>query len=121
LTVSRSKSDLSHILSCVCVFFFFLLTGFEAAQLFLKARQVPDSWKVDLSEILESSSSDEDDGDGDGEGKGSEEEEQKKPEPDEVRLQYFFISNSLHFAPEIGFGFKSHLPNFEKMLLVANS
>ncbi|KAG1973199.1 AT-rich interactive domain-containing protein 4A [Pimephales promelas] len=60
-----------------------LKKGFEAAQLFLKARQVPDSWKVDLSEILESSSSDEDDGDGDGEGKGSEEEEQKKPEPDE--------------------------------------
>ncbi|KAK7152684.1 hypothetical protein R3I93_010794 [Phoxinus phoxinus] len=60
-----------------------LKKGFEAAQLFLQARQVPDSWKVDLSEILESSSSDEDDGDRDGEGKEGEEEEQKKPEPEE--------------------------------------
>ncbi|XP_067224160.1 AT-rich interactive domain-containing protein 4A [Chanodichthys erythropterus] len=60
-----------------------LKKGFEAAQLFLKARQVPGTWKVDLSEILESSSSDEDDVDEDGEGKEGEEEEEKEPEPEE--------------------------------------
>ncbi|XP_052001402.1 AT-rich interactive domain-containing protein 4A-like isoform X2 [Xyrauchen texanus] len=57
--------------------------GFEAAQLFLKDKRVPGSWKVDLSEILESSSSDEDDN---GEGKEreeEEEEEEKGPEPEE--------------------------------------
>ncbi|XP_052009304.1 AT-rich interactive domain-containing protein 4A-like [Xyrauchen texanus] len=56
--------------------------GVEAAQHFLKDKKVPDSWKVDLSEILESSSSDEDDEDEDVEGKESEEEE-KEPEPEE--------------------------------------
>uniref|UniRef100_A0A9J8CW21 AT-rich interactive domain 4A n=1 Tax=Cyprinus carpio carpio TaxID=630221 RepID=A0A9J8CW21_CYPCA len=49
---------------------------------FLQARQVPDNWKVDLSEILESSSSDEEDNDEDGEGKEGEEAE-KEPEPEE--------------------------------------
>uniref|UniRef100_A0A8C1GRQ0 AT rich interactive domain 4A (RBP1-like) n=1 Tax=Cyprinus carpio TaxID=7962 RepID=A0A8C1GRQ0_CYPCA len=56
--------------------------GFEAAQHFLQSRLVPDNWKVDLSEILESSSSDEEDNDEDGEGKEGEAEE-KEPEPDE--------------------------------------
>ncbi|KAL1257565.1 hypothetical protein QQF64_010809 [Cirrhinus molitorella] len=56
--------------------------GFEAAQRFLQAREVPENWKVDLSEILESSSSDEEDNDEDGEGKEGEEEE-KEPEPEE--------------------------------------
>ncbi|KAF7704489.1 AT-rich interactive domain-containing protein 4A isoform X1 [Silurus meridionalis] len=50
--------------------------GFEEAMLFLQTKQVPGSWKMDMSEILESSSSDE------GEGKESEEEE-KEPEPEE--------------------------------------
>lgn len=59
-----------------------LRKGCEAAKLFLQNRQIPDRWKVDLSEILESSSSDEDDEDEDGEGKEGEEEE-KEPEPEE--------------------------------------
>ncbi len=67
-----------------------LLPGFEAAQHFLQSRQVPDNWKVDLSEILESSSSDEEDHNEDIEGKAGEEEE-KEPEPEEVRLQYYFV------------------------------
>uniref|UniRef100_A0A4W4GY33 ARID domain-containing protein n=1 Tax=Electrophorus electricus TaxID=8005 RepID=A0A4W4GY33_ELEEL len=50
--------------------------GFEEALLFLQTKQVPDGWKMDMSEILESSSSD------DGDGKESEEEE-KEPEPEE--------------------------------------
>uniref|UniRef100_A0A673MFN7 AT-rich interactive domain-containing protein 4A-like n=1 Tax=Sinocyclocheilus rhinocerous TaxID=307959 RepID=A0A673MFN7_9TELE len=59
-----------------------LLPGFEAAQHFVQSRQVPDNWKVDLSEILESSSGDEEDDDEDGERKVGEEEE-KEPEPEE--------------------------------------
>ncbi|KAM6912795.1 AT-rich interactive domain-containing protein 4A [Xenentodon cancila] len=41
---------------------FFSRRGFEEAQMFLKNRQVPDVWKMDMSQILDSSSS-EDDGD----------------------------------------------------------
>uniref|UniRef100_A0A672SE71 ARID domain-containing protein n=1 Tax=Sinocyclocheilus grahami TaxID=75366 RepID=A0A672SE71_SINGR len=73
---SRSERDFLCSLSCS------LLPGFEAAQRFVQSRQVPDNWKVDLSEILESSSSDEEDNNEDGEGKVGEEEE-KKPEPEE--------------------------------------
>lgn len=99
------SSLISQTLFLVSVFF--LLPGIEAAQVFLQARQVPDSWKVDLSEILESSSSDEDDGDGDGDGEGKEgeEEELKKSEPEEVRLQYFFISKFFTFCPRNRFSF----------------
>uniref|UniRef100_A0A8C1WBL4 AT rich interactive domain 4A (RBP1-like) n=1 Tax=Cyprinus carpio TaxID=7962 RepID=A0A8C1WBL4_CYPCA len=78
-TVARKdvqERDFLCSLSC------FLLPGFEAAQHFLQSRLVPDNWKVDLSEILESSSSDEEDNDEDGEGKEGEAEE-KEPEPDE--------------------------------------
>ncbi len=83
LNASRSESDF------LCSFLS-LLPGFEAAQHFLQSRQVPDNWKVDLSEILESSSSDEEDHNEDIEGKAGEEEE-KEPEPEEVRLQYYFV------------------------------
>ncbi|TSO25175.1 AT-rich interactive domain-containing protein 4A [Bagarius yarrelli] len=50
--------------------------GFTEALLFLQTKVIPDAWKMDMSEILESSSSDE------GESKESEEEE-KEPEPEE--------------------------------------
>uniref|UniRef100_A0A671MFB5 AT-rich interactive domain-containing protein 4A-like n=1 Tax=Sinocyclocheilus anshuiensis TaxID=1608454 RepID=A0A671MFB5_9TELE len=73
---SRSERDFLCSLSCS------LLPGFEAAQRFVQSRQVPDNWKVDLSEILESSSSDEEDDNEDGEGKVGE-EEVKEPEPEE--------------------------------------
>lgn len=69
--------------------------GFEAAQHFLQSKQVPDSWKMDLSEILESSSSDEENEDEDGDEKESEEEEkepeQEEPddEPDPEERDYF--------------------------------
>lgn len=61
-----------------------LSKGFEEALLFLQTKRIPDAWKMDMSEILESSSSDE------GEGKESEEEE-KEPEPEEVRKCLFCI------------------------------
>lgn len=61
-----------------------LSTGFEEALFFLHTKQIPDAWKMDMSEILESSSSDE------GEGKESEEEE-KEPEPEEVKVSSCII------------------------------
>lgn len=62
-----------------------LSAGFKEALLFIKTKQIPDTWKMDMSEILESSSSDE------GEGKESEEEE-KEPEPEEVRNGLYCIN-----------------------------
>ncbi|KAM9777973.1 AT-rich interactive domain-containing protein 4A [Neosynchiropus ocellatus] len=53
--------------------------GFEAARLFLAMKKIPEVWKMDMSQILDSSSSDEDDDDD--EEKGSDEEE----EDEEVR------------------------------------
>ncbi|CAB1335462.1 unnamed protein product [Coregonus sp. 'balchen'] len=54
--------------------------GLEEAVYFLKTKVVPDSWKMDMSEILESSSSDEEE---DKEGEDSEEEEEEKEEDDD--------------------------------------
>ncbi|XP_054653153.1 AT-rich interactive domain-containing protein 4A isoform X2 [Dunckerocampus dactyliophorus] len=48
--------------------------GFAAAQMFARRREIPDVWKMDMSQILDSSSSD-DDGD---------HEEQKQSEEDEL-------------------------------------
>ncbi|MBN3313148.1 ARI4A protein, partial [Atractosteus spatula] len=56
--------------------------GHEEAQLFLKARTVPESWKMDMSEILESSSSDEEDG-GRRDSEDDEEKEVEVEEPEE--------------------------------------
>ena len=49
------------------------LAGFEAAQMFLSSREVPDIWKMDMSQILDSSSSDDED---DEEEKESDDEEE---------------------------------------------
>uniref|UniRef100_A0A3B3T1Y5 AT-rich interactive domain 4A n=1 Tax=Paramormyrops kingsleyae TaxID=1676925 RepID=A0A3B3T1Y5_9TELE len=57
--------------------------GFDEAALFLKAKTIPASWKMDMSEILESSSSD----DEDGEEKDSDEDE--KVEEEEVGQAVF--------------------------------
>ncbi|KAK6304661.1 hypothetical protein J4Q44_G00252470 [Coregonus suidteri] len=54
--------------------------GLDEAVYFLKTKVVPDSWKMDMSEILESSSSDEEE---DKEGEDSEEEEEKEEDDDE--------------------------------------
>lgn len=56
--------------------------GFEAAHLFLKTREVPDVWKMDLSQILDSSSSD----DSDDEEKESEEEEEDEDEDEKKKI-----------------------------------
>uniref|UniRef100_A0AAY5KR35 ARID domain-containing protein n=1 Tax=Esox lucius TaxID=8010 RepID=A0AAY5KR35_ESOLU len=53
--------------------------GLDGAVHFLKTKVVPDSWKMDMSEILESSSSD----DEEMEGKESEEEEEEEEEDEE--------------------------------------
>ncbi|KAF6128859.1 AT-rich interaction domain 4A [Phyllostomus discolor] len=56
--------------------------GLQKASIFLKARVVPDNWKMDISEILESSSSD--DEDGPAEENEEEKEKETKREEEEV-------------------------------------
>ncbi|XP_067335798.1 AT-rich interactive domain-containing protein 4A isoform X3 [Channa argus] len=56
--------------------------GFEAAQMFLRNKKVPDVWKMDMSQILDSSSSDDED---DEEDKESEEEEEEEEAEDEKK------------------------------------
>ncbi|XP_020040715.1 AT-rich interactive domain-containing protein 4A isoform X2 [Castor canadensis] len=56
--------------------------GLQKASVFLKARIVPDNWKMDISEILESSSSD--DEDGPAEENDEEKEKEAKKEEEEV-------------------------------------
>ncbi|TNM95695.1 hypothetical protein fugu_016778 [Takifugu bimaculatus] len=60
----------------------YLALGLKAAHLFLKTREVPDVWKMDLSQILDSSSSDDDD---DEEKESEEEEEEEEEEEDEKK------------------------------------
>ncbi|KAM6969654.1 AT-rich interactive domain-containing protein 4A isoform 1-T2 [Tautogolabrus adspersus] len=53
--------------------------GFVAAQMFLKSREVPDVWKMDMSQILDSSSSDdEEDEEKESDGEEDDEDEKKK-------------------------------------------
>ncbi|KAK2499155.1 hypothetical protein MC885_001596, partial [Smutsia gigantea] len=56
--------------------------GLQKASIFLKTRVVPDNWKMDISEILESSSSD--DEEGPGEENDEEKEKEARKEEDEV-------------------------------------
>uniref|UniRef100_A0A8C7TFA0 AT-rich interactive domain 4A n=1 Tax=Oncorhynchus mykiss TaxID=8022 RepID=A0A8C7TFA0_ONCMY len=68
--------------------FFWLLSGLDGAVHFLKTKVVPDSWKMDMSEILESSSSDEEDTEGkesDDDDEEEEEEEEKEEEEEEEK------------------------------------
>ncbi|CAJ1074930.1 AT-rich interactive domain-containing protein 4A [Xyrichtys novacula] len=53
------------------------MKGYEAAQVFLRSREVPDVWKMDMSQILDSSSSDDEE---DEEEKESDEEEDDEDE-----------------------------------------
>ncbi|RXM93877.1 AT-rich interactive domain-containing protein 4A [Acipenser ruthenus] len=55
--------------------------GIQVALTFLKTKAIPESWKMDMSEILESSSSEEEDG----EGGESDEDEDKEVEEEEVQ------------------------------------
>uniref|UniRef100_A0A674F7A7 AT-rich interactive domain 4A n=1 Tax=Salmo trutta TaxID=8032 RepID=A0A674F7A7_SALTR len=57
--------------------------GLDGAVHFLKTKVVPDSWKMDMSEILESSSSDEEDTEGKESDEEEEEEEEDEKEEDE--------------------------------------
>lgn len=52
--------------------------GFEEAQRFLRSREVPDVWKMDMSQILDSSSSDDDENDEEESDEDEEDEEEKK-------------------------------------------
>lgn len=92
-TLSHLTDDESSSSLFLFLFLLFLLTivilllpphlaGFEAAQMFLSSREVPDIWKMDMSQILDSSSSDEEEEDeekeSDDDEEGDEEEEKKK-------------------------------------------
>ncbi|XP_040267214.1 AT-rich interactive domain-containing protein 4A isoform X2 [Bufo bufo] len=57
--------------------------GIEEAMAFFKSRTVPSSWKMDMSEILESSSSDEEDGDAEASDGEQNKEEEEEAEPEE--------------------------------------
>ncbi|XP_054470343.1 AT-rich interactive domain-containing protein 4A [Anoplopoma fimbria] len=52
--------------------------GFEAAQVFLRTAEVPDSWKMDMSQILDSSSSDDEDDEQKESDEDEEDEDDKK-------------------------------------------
>uniref|UniRef100_A0A8D1KJT5 AT-rich interactive domain-containing protein 4A n=1 Tax=Sus scrofa TaxID=9823 RepID=A0A8D1KJT5_PIG len=56
--------------------------GLQKASIFLKTRVVPDNWKMDISEILESSSSD----DEDGPAEENEEEKEKEAKKEEEEM-----------------------------------
>ncbi|XP_042181234.1 AT-rich interactive domain-containing protein 4A isoform X1 [Oncorhynchus tshawytscha] len=57
--------------------------GLDEAVHFLKTKVVPDSWKMDMSEILESSSSDEEEEDKEGKDEEEEEEKEDDDEPED--------------------------------------
>uniref|UniRef100_A0A8C7F6M3 AT-rich interactive domain 4A n=1 Tax=Oncorhynchus kisutch TaxID=8019 RepID=A0A8C7F6M3_ONCKI len=63
--------------------FFWLLSGLDGAVHFLKTKVVPDSWKMDMSEILESSGSDEEDTEGKESDDDDDEEEEEEKEEEE--------------------------------------
>lgn len=77
-------SVLLILLFCVCYLANnnCLFLGLQKASIFLKTRIVPDNWKMDISEILESSSSD--DEDGPAEENDEEKEKEAKKEEEEV-------------------------------------
>uniref|UniRef100_A0A8D0AHV4 Tudor domain-containing protein n=4 Tax=Sander lucioperca TaxID=283035 RepID=A0A8D0AHV4_SANLU len=52
--------------------------GFQAAQKFLRTEEIPDLWKMDMSQILDSSSSDEEDDEEEKESDEDEEDEDEK-------------------------------------------
>lgn len=65
--------------------------GFEAAQMFLRSGEVPDAWKMDMSQILDSSSSDDDEDDeeekeSDEDEEDEDEKKKKKHIKEEVRV-----------------------------------
>ncbi|XP_012869413.1 PREDICTED: AT-rich interactive domain-containing protein 4A [Dipodomys ordii] len=62
--------------------------GLQKASVFLKTRIVPDNWKMDINEILESSSSD--DEDGPAEENDEEKEKEAKKEEEEVKAMSLF-------------------------------
>ncbi|PWA29603.1 hypothetical protein CCH79_00007750 [Gambusia affinis] len=57
--------------------------GIEGAQMFLRSREVPEAWKMDMSQILDSSSSEDDKDD-----KESEAEEEEEENEDEKRKKH---------------------------------
>lgn len=59
--------------------------GFEAAEEFLKTGEVPDVWKMDMSQILDSSSSDDEDDEDEKESDEDEEDEDEKKKKKHIK------------------------------------
>ncbi|XP_070787236.1 AT-rich interactive domain-containing protein 4A-like [Enoplosus armatus] len=59
--------------------------GFEAAEMFLRSREVPDVWKMDMSQILDSSSSDDDEDEEEKESEEDEEDEEEKKKKKHIK------------------------------------
>uniref|UniRef100_A0A8C9VW80 AT-rich interactive domain 4A n=1 Tax=Scleropages formosus TaxID=113540 RepID=A0A8C9VW80_SCLFO len=85
LTVKKDQCLVRSFADSKLYVFVFLLT--VVSLLFLNTKTIPESWKMDMSEILESSSSDDEDGedkDGEEEEKEADEEEpESEPDPEE--------------------------------------
>uniref|UniRef100_A0AAY4A093 ARID domain-containing protein n=1 Tax=Denticeps clupeoides TaxID=299321 RepID=A0AAY4A093_9TELE len=90
----RSFADSKFLQNCLGLTALPFSAGFDGAVHFLKTKTVPDSWKMDMSEILESSSSDEEEEDDEEEEEGLDKEkegEEKGPdnEPDPEERDHF--------------------------------
>ncbi|XP_067469529.1 AT-rich interactive domain-containing protein 4A isoform X1 [Thunnus thynnus] len=72
-SISLAKSEFSH------------RRGFEAARVFLRTRDVPDVWKMDMSQILDSSSSDDEDDEEEKESEEDEEDEDEKKKKKHIK------------------------------------
>uniref|UniRef100_UPI0037E8125E AT-rich interactive domain-containing protein 4A n=1 Tax=Semicossyphus pulcher TaxID=241346 RepID=UPI0037E8125E len=59
--------------------------GFEAAQMFQRSREVPGAWKMDMSQILDSSSSDDEDDEEEKESDDEEEDEDEKKKKKHIK------------------------------------
>uniref|UniRef100_A0A3Q2DWH2 Tudor domain-containing protein n=1 Tax=Cyprinodon variegatus TaxID=28743 RepID=A0A3Q2DWH2_CYPVA len=93
-TMSISKSDFSK------------RKGIKEAQMFLRSREVPDVWKMDMSQILDSSSEDDKDD------KDSEAEEEEEDAEDEKRKRHIKEEPEEEADPEEKENFLQHLYKF---------
>lgn len=107
---SNRKGEDLHLPQCTCSIplgeysnwapeSFLIAPGFEAAQIFLRSKVIPDVWKMDMSQILDSSSSEEEE---DNEEKESEEEEEEDEHEEEDKKKK--KKKKQHIKEEVGEG-----------------
>ncbi|XP_033498788.2 AT-rich interactive domain-containing protein 4A [Epinephelus lanceolatus] len=74
-----------HTVSSISISEYSCRRGFEAAEEFLKTGEVPDVWKMDMSQILDSSSSDDEDDEDEKESDEDEEDEDEKKKKKHIK------------------------------------